>query len=103
MFNVIKRYIKANLIVFAFAIYIFFSAVFYIFTGIDICIPCIWKKIFGITCPGCGLTTAFISLLKFDFKGAYEANRLIFILIPFALYYLITDFKKFKYNTIINN
>ena len=26
--------------------------------------PCSWKSTFGIDCPGCGMQTAFIELLK---------------------------------------
>ncbi len=37
---------------------------------------CLVKNIFGISCFGCGLTRAFISILKFEFKKAFEYNVL---------------------------
>ncbi len=40
------------------------------FTGIN----CIFKKIFGITCPGCGMTRAYLSFFKGDIKSAFEFN-----------------------------
>ena len=37
---------------------------------------CPIKKLFGISCLGCGLTRAFMSILAFDFKSAVEYNVL---------------------------
>jgi hypothetical protein len=65
---------------------------------IDICIPCIWKKIFGFNCWGCGLTTALVKLTQLDFVGAYHSNPLIFIVLPAGTYYWIQDYLKFKNN-----
>jgi hypothetical protein len=81
---------------FLLGIYFIFSTTLNAVTGINICIPCIWKTLFGFHCPGCGLTAAFISLLKIDFSQAFEKNRLIFIVLPFGVYYLMTDYKQFK-------
>ena len=80
--------------------YLLFSALLKSTTGIDICIPCIWQSIFDLHCPGCGLTTAFISIIEFDFKNAFETNWLIFIIFPLVIFYLIHDYVKFrnKYN-----
>lgn len=96
MFNLIKSYIKSNVIMALVVIYLVFSAVLNALTNIDFCIPCIWKTVFGFNCPGCGLTTASIYLLKLDIKKAFESNWLIFIIIPFGLYYLAQDYKKHK-------
>ncbi len=63
-------------------------------TSIDICLPCIWRTLFGFKCPGCGLTTAFIYLLKMDFNAAFKSNCLIFVLVPAGLFYIGWDFKK---------
>jgi hypothetical protein len=93
--RVFFQYIKANLIFFVVSSYIVFSSVLNLITGIDICIPCIFKTVFNIECPGCGLTRAFISLLELDFVGAYHSNALIFIVLPVAFYFMVTDFSKF--------
>lgn len=38
---------------------------------------CMWKQIFGIPCPGCGLTRAVIHILHFDFAAAIRQNILV--------------------------
>jgi hypothetical protein len=81
---------------FSVGIYIVFSAILNILTGIDICVPCLFKSLFGFNCPGCGLTTAFISLVELDFKKAFDVNWLIFIVVPFGLFYLSQDYVKHK-------
>jgi len=96
MFNTIKTYITSNAIVFSIAVYFIFSASLNALTGIDICIPCVWKTLFGYHCPGCGLTTAFIGLLELDFKKAFESNWVIFIIVPLGFYYLIQDYDKHR-------
>ena len=76
----------------AVGVYFMFSAILKTVSGIDICIPCIWKSILGFNCPGCGLTTALISLMELNFNHAFEANWLIFIIIPYAIYSLMQDY-----------
>lgn len=39
---------------------------------------CIWRNLFGIECPGCGLTQALCSLVHGDVFAAASFNRLIF-------------------------
>ena len=96
MSKTIIKYIARNKIFAFVSFYILFSALLKATLEIDICIPCLWKSIFRFQCPGCGLTTAFISLLELDLRKAYESNRLIFIIVPFGFYYLSHDFIKFK-------
>lgn len=98
MFTLLKGYVKLNIIMFSIISYFIFSVLLYLFTNINICIPCLWKYFFGITCPSCGLTRAFIYLLKFDFINAFKTNKLIFIVIPSAIYFVINDFLKYKRN-----
>lgn len=52
-------------------------------------IPCIFHKLTGLYCPGCGITRAVFSLLNFKFKDAIHYNLLLFIVVPFILFYLI--------------
>jgi len=92
----IRSYLRTNNFIPIVCSYLLFSALLKSTTGIDICIPCIWQSIFGIHCPGCGLTTAFISLIEFDFRNAFESNWLIFIIVPIVIYYVIQDYFKFK-------
>lgn len=62
----------------------------------DITIPCFFHTLFDIHCPGCGLTRAFMSLMKLDFQSAYNYNPLIFIVIPSIIYFIIKDYLNFK-------
>ena len=55
-------------------------------------ITCVFKKFFGIVCPGCGMTRALVSCLKLDFFGAAKHNILIFFM-PYVFLYLFFDFK----------
>jgi hypothetical protein len=36
--------------------------------------PCPFKAVFGIPCPGCGLTTAIGELLRGDWRAAYTTH-----------------------------
>ena len=63
---------------------------FYIFN-----IPCLFKLFFGIPCPGCGITRAWLSLLRLDFRSAFRFNPMFWSVPLLAWLYLI-DFKPFK-------
>lgn len=52
-------------------------------------IPCIFHKITGLYCPGCGITRAIFALLNLDFKQAIRNNILVVIVIPFIIIYII--------------
>lgn len=41
-------------------------------------IPCLWKTLFGVTCPGCGLTRAWAMLLRGRWLEAARMNWLIY-------------------------
>ena len=45
-------------------------------------IPCVFYKITGFYCPGCGVSRMCLSLLKGDIKAAFYANSMIMICIP---------------------
>lgn len=61
---------------------------------------CPVKLLTGYPCPGCGMTRAGFSILKLDFKSAFEYNPLIFVL-PFILVILI--FRECKFIKKIHN
>lgn len=73
-----------------------FSCLLKVATGINITIPCLFKTAFGIHCPGCGLTSAFIELLKLNPQSAWDHNPLIFAVIPSAAFFLVNDFIRFS-------
>ena len=45
-------------------------------------IPCVFKLITGFQCPGCGVSRMCFCMLLFDFPGAFQANPLIFCMLP---------------------
>ena len=58
-------------------------------------IPCLFRMVFGIACPGCGITRAYISLLKLDFGQAFAYNRM-FWAVPVCFLFYLFDGKVFR-------
>ena len=54
-----------------------------------ITIPCFFKTVTHIPCPGCGMTRAFIQIMKFNFVKAFQYNILS---IPLFFIILVFDF-----------
>jgi hypothetical protein len=46
---------------------------------------CSSKLIFGIDCPSCGLTRAFIAISQGRFQDAWQLNRISFLMYAFVL------------------
>ena len=57
----------------------FFIILFLYLTGYPI--PCIFHKITGLYCPGCGITRMFISIIRLKFIDAFHYNCFAFILL----------------------
>lgn len=49
---------------------------------------CPFRFFFGVSCPGCGMTRAFFSLVNFNFSSAFYYHPLIFIM-PFIAAYTV--------------
>jgi Protein of unknown function (DUF2752) len=47
--------------------------------------PCLFRKLTGLKCPGCGSTRALHHLLHGDVAGAFRLNPLLFAMPPFVL------------------
>lgn len=60
---------------------------FVLITLTDVGIPCIFRLITGLYCPGCGITTMFLRLARLDFIGAFHANAAVLCLSPFWIIY----------------
>ena len=54
----------------------------YINIKYNIGFPCAVNKVFGIYCPGCGLTRAGVAMLQLEFYRAFRYNAFSLILIP---------------------
>ncbi|MBE6022293.1 MAG: DUF2752 domain-containing protein [Cellulosilyticum sp.] len=48
----------------------------------NLSIPCLFYKITGKYCPGCGITRMCLNLLKGDLKAAFYSHPAIFLLLP---------------------
>ncbi|WP_158605921.1 DUF2752 domain-containing protein [Taibaiella sp. KBW10] len=71
------------------------------YTSLDISIPCLFKKAFGVDCPGCGLSRAVSALLQGDITLAWHHNALLFLLIPVLGYSLLQQWINI-YNKIVH-
>ncbi len=63
-------------------------------------IPCIFHKITGLHCPGCGMTRAFGALIELKPYQAIRYNALL-LLIPLYGIYCVLKYKHIKYANII--
>lgn len=64
-------------------------------------IPCVFRKITGWLCPGCGITTLFVCLSRLDFQGAFQANPFLFATAPFlAAEIVYYEYMRFKGKTL---
>ena len=68
----------------------------YMLSDIHILIPCLWKTITGYECPGCGMTTAFIALLRMQWADAWSANPMIYAIVPVFICLILRDFWRFR-------
>ena len=54
----------------------------YVFVG------CPLKQLFGISCPGCGMTRALLALFSFDISAAVRYHPMVLALPPAGIVYL---------------
>ncbi len=56
-------------------------------TGIGI--PCLFRYIFHLQCPGCGITHMLLFLGRGDFQEAFHSHPVIFVFLPFLGWVII--------------
>ena len=49
---------------------------------------CPFEAVFGIDCPGCGLTRALLAALRLDFAGSFSYHPLLILVIAWIVYLL---------------
>lgn len=52
-------------------------------------LSCPIHTLFGVYCPGCGITRMLHAIITLDFYKAFRYNPLLFILFPFFVYLFI--------------
>lgn len=57
---------------------------------------CVFKLVLNKECPACGMTRAMSRLLHLDFIGAWNFNKLVFIVFGLMIFLLIKDIIKIK-------
>ena len=48
-------------------------------------IPCLFRLVTGLRCPGCGVTHMALCLLRGDLSGAFYENPMVLMLLPIGL------------------
>ena len=71
-------------------------AVFINITGISI--PCLFREITGLKCPGCGITTFFMNMFRGDIKAAISANPSLVIVLPLLGAVLVSVYVRNSWN-----
>lgn len=54
-------------------------------------VPCFWKMLFGVNCPGCGLSRAGAFILRGNFEAAARTNWLIIPLVMITTWRFMTQ------------
>lgn len=85
--NVQKLIIKSTLWVLGLGI-----TYYLLFGGIGKFPPCLFHKLTGFLCCGCGATRMFIDILHFDFASAYGRNRCLMIFLILWIIYILLCF-----------
>jgi len=52
---------------------------------------CVSRLLFDIECYGCGMTRAIQHLIHFDFQGAWDFNKLSFLVLPLIIYLILKE------------
>lgn len=59
-------------------------------TGIGI--PCLFNKVTGLECPGCGITHMYMAMFELDFYKAFKYNPYVFVMQPVLYYFVIKEY-----------
>jgi len=57
---------------------------------------CVWRNLFGIQCPTCGMTRAFSSVLHGQFRAAVQYNKLVVLVFPFTCALLFRELARLR-------
>ncbi len=57
-------------------------------------IPCVYKTLFGVPCPGCGMSHAVIAAAHLDFQTAFSEHAMFWSM-PLVFLLILTNGKLF--------
>lgn len=61
-------------------------------------IPCLFRFVFHLKCPGCGITHMLLALGKGDLSGAFHSHPVIFCFGPFLLWLLMKSLGNYLFS-----
>lgn len=61
---------------------------------------CLWQRLFSVPCPGCGMTRAWLAVLRLDFSAALSFHPM-FWSVPLLFIYILWDGEPFR-NALLN-
>jgi hypothetical protein len=61
-------------------------------------IPCLWKALFGVECPGCGLSRAGAFLVRGELSAAVHQNWLIIPVVLLLAVHFVMSYHKSAHN-----
>jgi hypothetical protein len=59
-------------------------------------ITCPIRYVFGVSCPGCGMTRACISALRLDFTAAFAYHPLWVLMVPTAVFIVLCRWRGWR-------
>lgn len=102
-FTYMRKYLTSNIVMAIVVFYFIIAVILKSLSIINITPPCLWTIIFGHECLGCGFTTACLKAIQLDFKGAFESNKLFFVVVPALTFYIAKDYFRFRKKLINSN
>lgn len=54
-----------------------------------IAVPCVFYRVTGLKCPGCGITRMLIALSGFRIKEAFLSNPFLLVTLPLLLFIIL--------------
>lgn len=61
-------------------------------------IPCLFRCVFHLQCPGCGITHMLLAMMRGDFSGAFYSHPVIFCFMPFLGWILVKNFGNYLFS-----
>ena len=78
------------------AVILIIGITYYFFVSASgLAVPCVFNKITGLLCPGCGITRMLAAAFRGSFKEAFGYNRALFLTLPVIVFILAAE--EFKY------